>query len=46
LAVQAVPLLAKVEATIAEIEGQVRNRVDVERNLTRLAQLRELLGGD
>lgn len=38
-------LRAKIDATIAELEGQVRDRVDVERNLTRLAQLRELIGG-
>jgi hypothetical protein len=40
------PLRSKIEAAIADNEHQMRNRVDVDRNVTRLAQLRELLADE
>lgn len=35
---------ARVDATIADLEEQIRNRVDVERNTIRRAQLLEIRG--
>jgi hypothetical protein len=39
-------LRLRAQRTIEELQLQVRNRVDVERNMTRIAQLRELIGDD
>jgi hypothetical protein len=42
--IQALELMARIDAAIADIEQQIRDRVDVDRNGIRLAQLREVRG--